>query len=88
MEHPAHGDDLREAFKGKDGYNVAKEYFTRGKKSVTLDLKNPASKPVMEKLVKWARPTYAPDIFFYFIGSVAKWLCCPLREATSAVSVY
>lgn len=38
----------------KDGYQWYNEAFNRGKRSLTLDLRAPEARPVMEKLVRWA----------------------------------
>ena len=53
MEQPDGGDETR-ATPLKDGFSTWVQFVNRGKMSLTLDLKNPASKPVMKKLVEWA----------------------------------
>ena len=54
VEHPKTGDELRPGVALQDGYNVAAQFFNRGKKSVTLDLSKPEAKPIIKKLVEWA----------------------------------
>lgn len=54
VEAPEGGDEGRALGQMSDGFNYMKEYANRGKMSLTLDLRNPASKPVMKKLVEWA----------------------------------
>merc|ERR1719487_119541 len=54
VEQPGKGDEARAGGKLTDGYNTFKEYYNRGKMSLSLDMKNPASRPVMKKLVEWA----------------------------------
>merc|ERR1719159_1125575 len=50
---PLTGDGLRNT--GKPGeFESGVENFNRGKRSITLDLKHPSSKEVLERLVKWA----------------------------------
>ena len=36
-----------------DGYNIGIEFMNRGKKSLTLDIRKPEARPVMEKLITW-----------------------------------
>lgn len=49
---PPEGEGLRTTPPGK--YNALFQNFNRGKRSMTMDLKHPESKAVMERLVRWA----------------------------------
>ncbi len=51
LENPLGGDPIRgHAFGGvPNKFNFPWESFNRGKRSITLDLRNPASKEVMER---------------------------------------
>jgi len=54
VEAPVGGDEVRALFQMRDGYNPVAQFFNRGKKSITLDIRKPEARPVMEKLIKWA----------------------------------
>ena len=51
---PKAGDAMRTAAGSPGALNTGFELFNRGKKSMTLDLKNPQSKEIMKRLVQWA----------------------------------
>jgi crotonobetainyl-CoA:carnitine CoA-transferase CaiB-like acyl-CoA transferase len=53
VEAPKNGDEYRNLSQMSDGYNIAIEFMNRGKKSLTLDIRKPEARPVMEKLIKW-----------------------------------
>ncbi len=75
MEAPKGGDEFRGFSQGSDGYNVAVQYMNRGKRSLTLDIRKPEARPVMEALIKWADvlcENYKPgtlDSYGYTYGS-------------------
>ena len=50
---PAIGEGLRQVLAG-GMMNSGFEIYNRGKRSMTLDLKHPDAREVMERLVKWA----------------------------------
>lgn len=54
VEQPGLGDTGRSFISHHSGFNGYNESINRGKRSIELDLKHPASRPVMERLLKWA----------------------------------
>lgn len=54
VEVPNIGDPMRKLVQLKDGYDLLFEIFNRGKRSVTIDLRKPEARPVIERLVQWA----------------------------------
>ena len=60
IERPEGGDPGRGGHMA-DGFHSYIEAFNRGKRSVTLDLRNPESKEIIHKLLEWAdgRATHA-----------------------------
>lgn len=53
VEAPKGGDEGRGLSQYADGWNHSVQYLNRGKHSVTLDIRQPEARPVMEKLIKW-----------------------------------
>lgn len=53
VEAPKNGDEYRNLNQMSDGYNIGIEFMNRGKKSLTLDIRKPEARPVMEKLITW-----------------------------------
>jgi formyl-CoA transferase len=54
VEHPSGGDPGRGLVFSKDGFDLFFEAFNRGKRSICLDLRDEASRPIMHRLAKWA----------------------------------
>jgi formyl-CoA transferase len=54
LEPMGRGSPERQTFGSADGYFPLHMAFNRGKKSIQVDLKNTASRPLVEKLVAWS----------------------------------
>jgi len=54
VEQPGIGDTGRGFISHRSGFNGYDESINRGKRSIELDLKNPAARPALERLIKWA----------------------------------
>lgn len=54
VEQPGVGDTGRGFLSHRNGFSGYNEALNRGKRSVELDLKSRAARPVIEKLVRWA----------------------------------
>lgn len=66
VEAPRGGDEMRMLTQGRDGFNAGVQFTNRGKRSLTLDIRKPEAKPVMERLIKWAdviTENYKPGTF-------------------------
>lgn len=54
VEQPGLGDTGRGFITHRNGFSGYHESLNRGKRSIELDLKSPAARPVMERLIRWA----------------------------------